>query len=145
MAADAQDIVLRPGQLAAAANELAVQRGDGTVGQPAVHDEAGIHAQRARDGEHEAQGGAALAAVGGAGGGEGGHIDGGNHDSIARAPNICAQGAEAADGGLDILGIAAGNHLGGLIREGGADEEAVRLGFRGNGRNIAPEGVGCDQ
>ena len=112
------------------------------LGQPPRHDKCGIHAQRPRHRQQKAKGGAAFTAI------ENGafrHSCNGKYRVAGVCPgDLRPKGAQAFCRGGDVpVGFGA-DKLGGFVRESGADQQPVGLGFGGDDGNVPPQASGVN-
>ena len=137
-------------QVAAGGNDLVGERGEGACAQAALAYEGGIRTQRAGDGQHKAERGAALAAVERAARkcleqAELNTLHGGmDLEAILDGLDAGAQRREAAHRGLNIGAGGVAGHMRFSVGERSADNQAVRHRFGCDGGDGALERGGGD-
>ncbi len=142
LAADRQGHRALGPELAAVLGEHLVKRGERALRKAPVPGQARVAAEGGDDGQQEAHRGAGLAAVKKGAGRD--FFGGDDAEALLGAGDLRPEGAQALCRGVDVLGAGVAVDVGHAVGEGCADEQAVRLGLGGDGRDGPAEGGGGD-
>ena len=148
--AGAEREAAEPREVAAAGDELVGERCEWTGAQAPLAGKGGVGAERAGDGQHEAEGGAGLAAVERLAAARlqdaerAALGDGMDLESAVHGVHAGTQGLEAAHGGLDVGAGGVQRHVRDAVRERRSDDQAVGHRLGRDGGDNARERAGGD-